>query len=146
MDIPDGALRVGEILLSDEHERTLGHAPGVDVPLGGGDLGEGAGQVDRPGPVRVRFVHGTPPSTAKSTLNAPGPRGTGEARELARQTVTEDASDRAWRQVEHGDVGRRQLRGRLTRTPVSILPPKSVSSAASAAVIDPDPPSATGQP
>ena len=34
----------------------------------------------------------------------------------------------------------------MTRVPVSILPPRSVSSAASAAVIDPDPPAATGQP
>ncbi len=31
-------------------------------------------------------------------------------------------------------------------TPVSILPPRSVSIAASAVVIDADPPSATGQP
>jgi hypothetical protein len=34
----------------------------------------------------------------------------------------------------------------VTRVPVSILPPRSVSSAASAAVIDPEPPAATGQP
>jgi hypothetical protein len=51
------------------------------------------------------------------------------------QPVADDIGDRAWGEVEE-----------VTRTPVSILPPRSPSSAASAAVIDRDPPAATGQP
>ena len=40
---------VGEILLADENERSLGHSPGVDVPLVGADLGERAAEMDRAG-------------------------------------------------------------------------------------------------
>ena len=74
MDVADRAPRVGQVLLADQHERSLGHAPGVDVAFAGGHLGERADQVHGAGPAGIGLVHGTPPSTAKSTLNAPGPR------------------------------------------------------------------------
>ena len=61
------------------------------------------------------LVHGTPPSTAKSTLNAPGPRRNRvKARAIrARQPVAQDVGHRRRGQIEHRDVGRRQLRRRL---------------------------------
>ncbi|GAA3102369.1 hypothetical protein GCM10017687_11940 [Streptomyces echinatus] len=40
---------VGEVLLADEDEGAGRHPAGHHVPLGGGDLGHGAAEVDRTG-------------------------------------------------------------------------------------------------
>jgi hypothetical protein len=49
MDVAHGAAGVGEVLLAHQDERPLGQPAGVDLPLGGRDLGVGAAEVDRPG-------------------------------------------------------------------------------------------------
>ena len=74
MDVARRAGRVGEVLLADEDERALGHPAAVDLALGGDDLLEGADRRARSRPGAAgSSVHGTPPSTARSTLKAPGP-------------------------------------------------------------------------
>ena len=47
MDIADGSLRVGQVLLADQDERSLGHASGMDVAFGGGEFGVAAHDVNR---------------------------------------------------------------------------------------------------
>ena len=94
------------------------------------------------------LAHGTPPSTAKSTLNAPGAR---RNRRNARATRAGSASPSrsataAGARSNNVTSAAGSWDATLIGVPVSILPPRSVSSAASAAVIDPDPPAATGQP
>ncbi len=74
VDVAARARGVGEVLLADEDEGPLRHAAAVDLALGGDDLLEGADRVDGPGRgATPRSVQGTPPSTARSTLKAPGP-------------------------------------------------------------------------
>ena len=95
------------------------------------------------------LVHGTPPSTAKSTLNAPGPVAVPA---VGARDPAPAAGRRGCRRPRRGPgrAWRRRPAAVVTPprpwTPVSILPPRSASSAASASVIDRDPPSATGHP
>ena len=58
----------------------------------------------------------------------------------AGQAVPGDLGDAGRGEVEDDDVGRRRARQRATRTPVSIFPPLSRSTAASASAIDCEPP------
>jgi len=54
MNVADRSLRVGQVLLTDQHERPLGHTPSIHVAFGGGQFAVIAGQVDGAGPVRFR--------------------------------------------------------------------------------------------
>jgi hypothetical protein len=55
MGVPDGVRRIRQVLLTDEHERTVRHPPSMDVALGGGDLGEAA--ADLVGCFQHRHLH-----------------------------------------------------------------------------------------
>ena len=74
VDVAARARGVGEVLLAEEDEGPLRHPAAVDLAFGDDDLLEGADHVHGPGPPpKPRSVQGTPPSTARSTLKAPGP-------------------------------------------------------------------------
>ena len=49
VDVADGALRVGQVLLADQNERALRHASRVDIALGGGEFGVAAHDVNGAG-------------------------------------------------------------------------------------------------
>ena len=119
MNIADRSLRVGQILLSDQHERPLGHPSGVDVSLGGGQFAIVTDHVHRARPTRVRVRPGH--AAVDGEVDLERTRATPElgegARDSPRKTVTEDAGDRAWRQIEHRDICRRQLRRLLDPDP-----------------------------
>ena len=93
-------------------------------------------------------VHGTSPSIAKSTLNAPGPC---RNRRYERATRSGSRSPRMSAAID-GDTSsiNTSLGGRssaeVTRTPVSIVPPCRSMTATRASAIACDPPSATTQP
>ena len=53
VNIADRSLWVGQILLSDENERSLRHPSGVDISLGGGQFPIVTDQVHGAGPTRV---------------------------------------------------------------------------------------------
>lgn len=53
MDVANRAPRVSQILLADQHERSLGHAPGVDVAFVGRQFGQRADYVHGAGPTGV---------------------------------------------------------------------------------------------
>ena len=72
MDVAHRPRRISEILLADEHERSLGHGPSIHGFLVGDDLVVTAAEMDRAG-VEPREPSGTPSSIAKSTVSAPGP-------------------------------------------------------------------------
>jgi hypothetical protein len=104
-------LRVGEVLLADQDERALGHAPGVDVAFRGGDLAEGPAEVhgSRAGGVWV----GPGNAALDRELDLGRPRAVAitavPAGATSRQAGTEDVRHRARGQVEDGHVGRRQI-------------------------------------
>ena len=78
------------------------------------DLGGGAAQVDGAGAGGPpAAVHGTSPSMAKSTLNAPGPCAEPAVRtgDPTRQAIAEDAGGDRRRDVEHQHVVRRKVGG-----------------------------------
>ena len=109
----------------------------------------GAAEVDRPGPARasVRPRHAALDREVDLERARAVPVAAVGAGDPRRQPVAEDVGDRAGREVEERRRRRAAVRGAArTRTPVSILPPRSASSAASASVIDREPPSATGHP
>ena len=115
MDVADRALRVGQVLLTDQDERPLGHASGVDVALGGGEFGVGARQVHGAGPAAPRVGPRHTAFDGEVDLERAGAAAEPSVgtRDPARQPVAENAGDRLGRQVEHRHVGGRQLRGRL---------------------------------
>src|SRR3954470_24312605 len=49
VDVAVGPAGVGEVLLADEHERSLGHPPAADLALRGFDLAEAAADMDGAG-------------------------------------------------------------------------------------------------
>ncbi len=114
MDVAHRPLRVGEVLLPDQDERTLGHPADVDGALGGGEFGEAAADVHgaRTSCLGVRPGHAS--LDGEVDLECRWPRT--ESRECPRdprwQSVAEDGRNGARSQVEHRDVGRRQLGSR----------------------------------
>ncbi len=115
MNVADRTLRIGQVLLTDQHERPLRHPPGVDIPLGRSQFPIGPGQVYRARPTRVGIGPGHAALDGEVDFEGAGTTAElGEgARNSARQTIPEDARDRSGRQIEHRDVCRRQLRRRL---------------------------------
>src|SRR6478752_977807 len=94
------------------------------------------------------LIHGTPPSTAKSTLKAPGPclnRRKAPAIRRGRRSPRMRATASGARSNIVTSAGG-NCEAVSIRVPVSILPPRSESSAANALVIDCEPPAATGHP
>ena len=115
VDVPDRATGIGKVLLTDKHERPVRHPPGMDIALGGGDLGVAAAEVDGSRLARVRIGPGHAALDREVDLEGAGtvteaPETAGNPR---RQPITEDVGDRAGGEVEHRHVRRRQLRRRL---------------------------------
>ena len=105
-DVSGGSLRVGDILLSDEHEGALGHAAGDDLTFGGHDLGCRTAEMHGPG---AGDTLGEPGHTAvDGELDLEG-GGTGTetgegAAGACGQRVAENPGDLVRMQVEHRDV------------------------------------------
>src|SRR5271156_5506983 len=99
VNVADGALRVGQVLLPDQHERPLRHPAGVDIPLGGGQFAIVTDHVHRARPTRVRVRPGHP--AVDGEVDFERTRTTPElgegTRDSPRQTIAEDTGDGAWR-------------------------------------------------
>jgi len=114
VDAAHRALRIGQVLLADEHKGSFGQASGMDVALRGSEFCEGPGQMHRASPVGVRVGPGHAALDGEVDLERSGatPELAERAMDSGRQAVFQDSSDRIWREIEHRDVGRWQLRRR----------------------------------
>jgi hypothetical protein len=115
VEVPDGPLRVGEVLLADQHEGPLGHASCMNVPFGGGELVVAAHDVNRARAVGRRVCPRDAAFDSEVHLECAWslPEPAVGAGYPARQAVTEDACDGFGCQIEHRHIGGRQLRGRI---------------------------------
>src|SRR6185295_3066995 len=102
VDVADGPLRVGKVLLTDQHERALRHASRVDVALGGGEFGVAAHDVNGAGPLGRRV--GPRDTTFHREVDLecarPLPESPVGAGDPAGQAVAENACDGFGCQVE----------------------------------------------
>ena len=102
---------IGEVLLAHEHVRRIGHPPGVEELLAGGDLLEATAHVHRAGPARGLVgprdssLHGVVDFEGPGTVAVAGQR----ARDPARHPIAGDPRRRGGRDVEHDDVRRTKL-------------------------------------
>ena len=147
VDVAGRPGRIGQVLLTDQHERTVGHPPGRDVGLGRGHLLERAADVHRPGAAAVLVAPRHPALDGQIDLVRRRARAGTDGRRgrPGREPVPGDLS------TPRGDTSSSTTSaGATSANDGTRRPSRSAaearSSAASASVIALDPPRATGHP
>ena len=115
MGVAARARRIGQVLLADQHERGVGHPPGVDEPLARRDLLEAAAHVH--GACASRGLVRPWDAALDGEVDLERPRAVAVAGQCAcdpgRHPIPGDPRRRGWRNVEHDDVGRVELGQRV---------------------------------
>lgn len=148
VDVADRAGRVGEVLLPDEHEWSLHHRALGALTFGVCDFREGPAQVDG---ARAPAIGVGPPNVAlDGEVDLEGRRSGAVAPigpvDAGGHHIAVDPEHRGRAEVEHHDVGVGDVAAAGDGHPGGDGAAVRVRAAASAFVIDPDPPRATGQP